>query len=94
LDDVIIKYTNEQGFPDLNKIDVAIIGVGDDRATLNKGCDSAPNEVRGWFYKLFSHWNNLHIADIGNIKRGHQIDDTYFALKEVVSELLKIMLSL
>jgi len=89
LDDVIIKYTNEQGFPDLNKIDVAIIGVGDDRATLNKGCDSAPNEVRGWFYKLFSHWNNLHIADIGNIKRGHQIDDTYFALKEVVSELLK-----
>jgi len=87
--DVITKYTEENGFPDLDKIDVAIIGVGDDRATLNKGCDNAPNEVRGWFYGLFSHWNNLQVADIGNIVRGHQIDDTYFALKEVVSELLK-----
>ncbi len=87
--DIIYKYTNEDGFPDLDKIDVVIIGVGDDRATLNKGCDKAPDEVRGWFYGLFSHWNKLHIADIGNIKRGHQIDDTYFALKEVISELLK-----
>ncbi|MBC8320934.1 MAG: formimidoylglutamase [Bacteroidetes bacterium] len=89
LADVAVIYTNENDFPDLEKIDVAIIGVGDDRATLNKGCNSAPDEVRGWFYRLYSHWNNLHIADIGNIKPGHQVEDTYFALKEVVAELLK-----
>lgn len=88
--DVIVKFTDGDYFPDLDQVDVAIIGVGDDRATLNKGCDKAPDEVRSWFYGLFSHWNNLHVADIGNIRRGHQMDDTYFALKEVVSELLKI----
>ncbi len=86
---VVDMYKEENGFPDLDNIDVAIIGVGDDRATLNKGCDNAPDEVRSWFYTLFSHWNNINIADIGNIKKGHRIDDTYFALKEVVSELLK-----
>jgi formiminoglutamase len=87
-DIVLINKDNEQ-FPDLENIDVAIIGVGDDRGTLNKGCDNAPDEVRSWFYKLFSHWNNIKIADLGNIKKGHRVDDTYFALKEVVSHLLK-----
>lgn len=87
--DVIAKHTDEFGFPNLDQINIAIIGVGEDRATLNKGCGKAPNEIRNWFYGLFSHWNNIQIADIGNIKRGHQIDDTYFALKEVIAELLK-----
>jgi len=87
--DIIHKYTSESGFPDLDQIDVAIIGVGEDRATLNKGCGKAPDEIRGWFYDLFSHWNNFQIADLGNLKNGHHIDDTYFALKEVISELLK-----
>ncbi len=89
MSEVIDSYVDELIFPDLDKVDVAIIGVGDDRATLNKGCDNAPDEVRSWFYGLFSHWNNINIVDIGNIKKGHQIEDTYFALKEVVSELLK-----
>ena len=89
LADIIFKYTDENNFPDLEQIDIAIIGVGEDRGTLNKGCDTAPDEIRGWLYGLFSHWNNIHIADVGNIKRGHQIEDTYFAVKEVVSELLK-----
>ncbi len=89
ISEVIDTYADKHIFPDLENVDIAIIGVGDDRATLNKGCDNAPNEVRRWFYGLFSHWNNFHIADIGNIIRGHQVEDTYFALKEVVSELLK-----
>lgn len=89
LSEVVNKYNSETGFPELENVDVAIIGVGDDRATINKGCDNAPDEIRSWFYNLFSHWNNITIADIGNIKKGHRIEDTYFALTEVVSELLK-----
>ena len=85
----IIIYTEDLGFPDIEQYNVAIIGVGDDRATLNKGCDNAPDSVRSWFYGLFAHWNNVNIVDVGNIKKGHRVDDTYFALKEVVSELLK-----
>lgn len=89
LSEAVIKYESEDIFPDLENVDVAIIGVGEDRATLNKGCDNAPDEVRSWFYQLFSHWSNISIADLGNIKKGHRIDDTYFALKEVIAELLK-----
>ncbi|MAE07852.1 MAG: arginase [Bacteroidetes bacterium] len=89
LADIIVKYTVEYGFPDLDQIDVVLIGVSDDRATINKGSDKAPDEIRNRFYELYSHWNNLRIADIGNIVHGHQIDDTYFAVKEVISELLK-----
>ncbi len=87
--DIIFSYIDENNFPNLSEIDVAVVGISENRGTLNKGCISAPNEVRGWFYGLFSHWNNLHIADIGNVISGHNIEDTYFAVKEVISELLR-----
>ena len=89
LADVVEKHTENDGFPDLENIDIAIIGVGEDRASYNKGCKNAPNNIRNYFYGLFSHWNNVKIADLGNIIPGHRVDDTYFALKEVISELLK-----
>jgi arginase family enzyme len=89
LSDITEVYSDETNFPDLQEFDVAIIGVEEERGTLNKGCGKAPNEVRKWFYSLFAHWKNIRIVDIGNIKTGHRVDDTYFALKEVVAELLK-----
>ena len=89
LSEIVDFYNDESAFPDLENYDVTIIGVEDDRGTTSKGCDKAPGQVRQWFYSLFTHWKNLKIIDLGNIKSGHRIDDTYFALKEVVSELLK-----
>jgi len=89
LSDIIFKYTPETTLPDLNQLDIVIIGVDENRRTVNKGCDTAPDEVRGWLYSLFSHCNNVNIADFGNIKRGNEVDDTYFAVKEVVAELLR-----
>ena len=86
--DIIFSYTDVDNFPDIVDFDIAIIGVGDDRGTDNKGCNNAPDAVRGWLYGLFSHWNNVRITDIGNIRNGHQIEDTYFALKEVISHLI------
>ncbi len=87
--DIVYIFNEEQGLPDLHEYNIAIIGVEDDRGTLSKGSDKAPDVVRRSFYSLFAHWKNLKIIDLGNIKKGHRIDDTYFALKEVVSELLK-----
>ncbi len=89
LSELVTIYSEQDVFPDIEGFNIAIIGVGDDRATLNKGCDNAPDAVRSYFYKLFAHWKNVKIVDIGNVKKGHRIDDTYFALKEVISELLK-----
>lgn len=82
-------YTNEANFPDFDNVQLAIIGISEERGSLeNRGCADAPDEVRNYFYKLFAHWNHIKIADLGNIRNGNSIDDTYYAVREVVSELL------
>jgi arginase family enzyme len=87
--DVIKAHKSDETFPDLDYIKLAIIGISEDRgALLNKGCAQGPDHVRRYFYNLFSHWKNLSIADLGNIKRGHAIEDTYFAVKEAIAYLL------
>ena len=88
--DIINTYYNEDTFPDLDGINIAILGVKEDRLSINNfGCAFAPDEVRKKFYRLFPHHTSVKIADIGNIKSGNSVDDTYFALSEVVSNLLK-----
>ena len=47
-----------------------------------------PDRIRRQFYQLY-HWHSdLHLIDIGNIKAGASLTDTYAALRSVVSELL------
>ena len=77
-------------FPDLDGVRVAIIGVIEERnAVNNTGCSTAPDHIRSAFYQLFHHWPSLDIADLGNIRAGHSVDDTYFALNQVIAELLR-----
>lgn len=86
----IAAYTEAGDFPSLENINLAIIGVEEDRASLNnEGCGLAPNYVRENFYKLFQGNYTSKIADLGNIKKGNTIEDTYFALTDVLSQLLK-----
>ncbi len=88
--DVIQTYSEQDEFPDLSETQLAIIGVNEDRASmLNKGCGQAPDEVRKHLYGLFMHTNKLQLTDLGNIISGNSIEDTYFALKEVISVLLR-----
>jgi formiminoglutamase len=77
-------------FPDLNGIDIAIIGVTENRgAVSNSGCSEASAPVREKFYAL-RKWNYPYkIADLGNLKSGLELKDTYAALATVVSELIK-----
>jgi formiminoglutamase len=78
-------------FPDLDqKVDIAIIGVLDDRNAINNaGCALAPDYVREKLYLLNEGAYDTKIVDLGNIARGEKVTDTYFALKTVVEELLK-----
>jgi len=88
---IIPAYTEETNFPSLEGIDIAIIGVKEDRRSHNNfGCAEAPDEIRRKFYQLFPSAAKNSIVDIGNIKNGHAIEDTYFALTEVVAALLKL----
>ncbi len=79
-------------FPDLdtNEFDLAIIGVQEERnATGNPGTALSAEYFREKFYSLNEGNYKTRIVDLGNIKAGHTVSDTYIALKVVVTELIK-----
>ncbi len=79
-------------FPDLDesKFDIALIGVLEDRNSLNNtGSAFAPDVFRQKFYELNEGNYTSRIIDLGNIKAGDRVSDTYVALKLLVAELLR-----
>lgn len=83
-------FNSEDSFPDLESIQVAIIGVAEERGSINnKGCANSPNKVREELYSLYIDGEELKIVDLGNIKAGASKQDTYFAVTEVIQELIK-----
>ena len=78
-------------FPSLEeKADIAIIGVQEDRnAADNPGCALAPDKVREKLYQLNEGNYDTKIIDLGNIRQGAAITDSYIALKTVVNELIR-----
>ncbi|MBO6027234.1 MAG: formimidoylglutamase [Bacteroidales bacterium] len=83
-------YKDEEDFPDLAGFQLALVGVKEERGAVdNHGCADGADHIRKAFYKLFNHWVDLKIVDLGNIKAGKEISDTYYALNQVLTELLK-----
>lgn len=79
----------EEDFPDISKADMVLVGCGEMRGEGGVNNTEGPNAIRSEFYKLF-HWHkNVTVADIGNVKVGASIQDSYAALKTVVSELIE-----
>ena len=84
----VVIHTSED-FPDLDKIKIAIIGVLENRGDLNQTGEVDLSPIRKELYGLFPGNWDASIADLGNILAGNSISDTYFALKKVVSSLIK-----
>lgn len=75
-------------FPDLEAINIAIIGVPDNRGLSN----DAPADLTSFrknFYNLFPGNWDCSIADFGNILPGNLQEDTYYVVSEIVSILIK-----
>jgi formiminoglutamase len=88
--DLIVSYFKPEDFPDFSEAEIAIIGVKEDRnAVNNAGCALAPDHVRKYLYNLFPGAFKMKIVDLGNIKRGFNVSDTYFVMTTVISELLQ-----
>ncbi|MBP5758427.1 MAG: formimidoylglutamase, partial [Bacteroidales bacterium] len=89
ISDRIVTYTVENGFPETKKQHLALLGVNDDRRAVNNaGCKDAPNEIRKKFYNLSLPSYDMKIVDLGNIAAGSTVEDTYYAVTEVVAALL------
>jgi arginase family enzyme len=89
-DNCFLNSISTEGGLDLSQFKIAIIGVDDDRASYNnKGCGLAANEIRKYLYRLVRLSNDLKIIDLGNLKSGATLNDTYFALSSILEELIK-----
>jgi arginase family enzyme len=80
-------HTPDQPVRELDKHQVALVGIPVDTNGLIKGSKDAPNLVRSKLYQLRKIDKNLRIYDLGNIKNGGSINDTYFAIRDVLLEL-------
>ena len=83
-------YSDVSAPLELDDVDIAIIGVSEYRNTHNSvGEDFSLNEVRKTLYNLFPGNWSLNISDLGDLRLGDTVYDTYLALQSIVSELLK-----
>ncbi len=85
----IAVYDGE--LPDISHADVLLVGCGESRGLGRQHTNTdAPDAIRAEFYTLH-HWHNeVSFADLGNIKTGETLQDTYAALRMVVGELLEL----
>ena len=80
----------EEEIPDLTNIDIVIAGINEFRGDGFIAEENAADAVRKQLYQLYSWHKDITIADIGNIKCGAVLADTYAAVKTVVGELLQL----
>ena len=69
---------------------VALIGVKSEMNNVNPGSATAPDAIRRQLYPLRGGFSNIKVKDLGNLKKGKCMADTYAALKDVVGELLSM----
>lgn len=81
----------ETELPDLEDIDIVLVGTGEMRGSgIFIGESNAADTIRKQLYKLHYWHTDVRIADIGNIKTGVSLNDSYAAIKTVISEMLRL----
>lgn len=81
----------ETVMPDTALADVILLGAGETRGSgTMEGESHAANKVRRQLYHLHYWHTDVRIADLGNIKTGATLSDSYAAVKTVLAELLRM----
>lgn len=84
---IIGTYENE--FPDLQGTDIVLVGCNEYRGSGSNNKQSAADAIRRQFYQLHYWHPDLKLADIGDVKNGASLQDSYAAIRTVVKELLQ-----
>jgi formiminoglutamase len=80
--------TEETEYFDVNNADVVLVGVLESRGNGSREKENnAADIIRKQLYKLHYWHTDIKIADIGNIKKGATLNDSYAAIKTVLEEL-------
>ncbi|UJH90921.1 formimidoylglutamase [Antarcticibacterium sp. 1MA-6-2] len=84
-------HTAEAGIPELEGVNIAVVGVRESRlAEAGEDEYLQFTKVRKCLYSLFPGNWYLTLADLGDIEKGETVEDTYFALQSLVTQLLKL----
>ena len=85
-----LDFFDESFNDDLWSYDVFIIGVPEGRLSLgNESCDLAPDEIRSSLYGLYEGEWGLKILDLGNLRIGQTVEDTYAILEQLTTYLIQ-----
>jgi arginase family enzyme len=84
-----LKFTKKFS-PTVEKAQLVVVGCGEQRGAGLQGASEAADAVRKEFYALYYWHTGVLLADVGNVKLGKSLQDTYAALKIVVQELMSI----
>jgi len=77
--------------PDVANADIIFVGVGESRGSNSfDGYNDAPDVIRRQFYRLHYWHKDVLLADVGNIKLGASLKDSYAAITTVLAELLTL----
>ncbi len=91
-DGQLVKHIaiNEGELPDVTDTDIILVGVTETRGSgVFSNNIHAADAIRKQLYQLHYWHKDVTIADIGNIKTGATLNDSYAAVKTVVAELLR-----
>ncbi|MEO7119494.1 MAG: arginase family protein, partial [Ginsengibacter sp.] len=80
----------EEIIPDMSGVNIVILGINEFRGEGFISKENAADEIRKQLYRLHYWHKDVAIADLGNIKCGASISDSYAATKTVVAELLRL----
>lgn len=84
-----VKIHTER-LPAWKKSDIALIGVPEERGThTNKGTFKGASQIRKRLYKLKKGTKPYKIVDLGDLRSGITLSDTYLRLREVCETLLR-----
>ena len=86
--DHVLTYRGEPVFDIPDSTKVALLGVPEDRFSDGAGEIKSPGVVRKHLYAL-SAGSQGTVVDLGNLRTGKTLADTYFGLRDVLSELYR-----
>lgn len=84
-----VRMNDGSGFPEPKENCIAFVFVPDYRNGVNSTGSDWVQDFRNSFYDLYGGEWNSEIYDLGIIRPGETVADTYVAVKDVVSELIK-----
>ena len=79
-----------EAFPDWRAADLALIGLDEWRGSaIGHPARHGANEVRQRFYHLQKGTGTVRLVDLGNLRPGLTLEDTYQRLREIIGALLE-----